>query len=329
LQAQCCESISLIASHDFPQKWDNLLPDLVQKFGSTNMQVVNGVLVTANSLLKRFRYAQRCDTLYADIIYSLQRLQAPLLTLFQTTSAAVDNLTQDKAQLEPRMESLRLMCRIFFSLNYQDLPEFFEDHMGEWMTEFAKFLKYKNPLLVDDDEETQSSCIDALQAAIVENLYLYADKDEETFINYLPDFTQLVWNLLMGLSSYPKHDVLATKCIRFLSSLVKKQMHRSLFQENATLRQIIGSIVIPNLYIREVDQERFEDDPAEFIATDMEGSESESRRKCSQDLLKSMCRQFEQETTIICYEHVQRMLQDYAKNPADQWAAKDAAVSIC
>jgi exportin-2 (importin alpha re-exporter) len=35
----------------------------------------------------------------------------------------------------------------------QDLPEYFEDHMAEWMEGFAKLLEYKNPALVDDSEE--------------------------------------------------------------------------------------------------------------------------------------------------------------------------------
>jgi exportin-2 (importin alpha re-exporter) len=327
IQSQCSESIKLIAAQDFPAKWDNLLPMLVEKFASADPRVVNGVLLTANSLFKRFRYVQRSDSLYSDILYSLKHMQAPLLTLFQTTNASVDSFQGDQMQLIPRFESLRLISRIMFSLNYQDLPEFFEDNMKAVMTINAKFLKYENPLLTDDDEDTDPSPIDQLQAAIVENLNLYTDKDEECFLPYLGDFTQLVWGLLMRATDKPKHDVLATKCIRFLASLVKKKMHSDLFKEDATLRQIIASIVIPNLKIREVDEERFEDDPAEYIATDIEGSETESRRKCSQELLRAMCRQFGPQSTVICMQHIGTMLQEYQSNPGANWAAKDAAVS--
>ena len=61
------------------------------------------------------------------------------------------------------------------------------------------------------------------------------------------------------------------------------QVH--LFDNESALREVIGKIVVPNLQIRETDEERFEDDPADFIMTDMEGSDSNSRRKCAQDLL--------------------------------------------
>ena len=59
------------------------------------------------------------------------------------------------------------------------------------------------------------------------------------------------------------------------------QVH--LFDNESTLREVIGKIVVPNLQIRETDEKRFEDDPADFIMTDMEGSDSNSQ-KCSQYL---------------------------------------------
>lgn len=328
IQKQCSEAIALIAQVDYPQQWDNLLPELVQKFHSPDMTVVNGVLATANSILKRFRYVNRSDELYADIIYTLERLQAPLLTLFKTVGQAVDAYKDDVQQLRPRFEALRYMCRIFFSLNWQELPAFFEDHMGDFMMEFSKYLKYKNPLLEDEQEETEPSLVDKLQTAVVENLFLYGDKDEEPFIPFLPDFVSTVWNLLMGLSGYPKHDTLATTCIKFLSSLVGKPMHRNLFMDEQTLKQIIAKIVIPNLMIREVDEEKFEDDPQEFIMGDMEDSDTESRRKRSQGLLRAMCKQFETETTAICMEQISAMLNEFQSNPTEKWAAKDAAIHL-
>lgn len=328
IQAQCSEAIALIAKVDFPQHWKNLLPDLVQRFESPDPNIVSGVLVTTNSILRSFRYVQRSEDLYRDYSYVLQGLQAPLLTLFIRTGKAIDACPNDPAQLKPRFASLRSMCRIFYSLNWQDLPEYFEDHMKEWMGEFGKYLQYQNPVLVDPDEEDEPSPIDVLQAAIVENLNLYANKDEEPFLPFLPDFTSLVWNLLMSLTPMPKHDTLATTSIRFLSSLVGKLMHKNLFSSTETLRNIISKIVIPNLMIREVDEEKFEDDPHDFILGDMEGSDTESRRKVSQELLRAMCRQFEAETTTICSEHVTAMLEGFAREPAGQWKNKDAAVSL-
>lgn len=328
IQSQISESISLIAEVDFPDKWQNLLPSLVQKLNSPDMAVVNGVLATANSIFKRFRFVQRSDELYRVIIYALKGFQEPLLAVFVHVGKAIQANPNDPKQLTLQFEALRLMCRIFFSLNFQDLPEFFEDHMGEWMGEFVKYLEYKNPQLVDDSEEDEPSPVDKLQAAIIENLNVYAEKDEEPFLPFLPKFTSIVWNLLISLTAYPKHDPLVTTSIKFLSSLIEKKMHNNLFHEESTLRQIVSSIVIPNLTIRESDEEKFEDDPQEFLLTEIEGSDSESRRKCSRDLLRAMCYQFEGPTSSICMEHITSMLQAYAADNS-KWTAKDAAVSNC
>lgn len=326
IQAQVSESISLIAAVDFPEKWQNLLPELVHKMNSPDLSVVNGCLNTANSIFKRFRHVQRSDELYAVLIYVLKHIEQPLLAMFVQTGQAIEAYKNDVQQLVPRFESLRLMCRIFLSLNFQDLPEFFEDHMKEWMDEFAKYLQYQNPLLVDESEETDPSPVDKLQAAIIENLKIYADKDEEPFIPFLPQFTSLVWNRLVSLTAYQKHDTLVTTSIKFLSSLVEKRMHNDLFKEEATLQQIVSAIVIPNLMVREVDEEKFEDDPQEFILTEIEGSDSESRRKCSRDLLRAMCRQFEAQTTTICTQHISEMLAEFSRD-SNKWQAKDTAVS--
>lgn len=39
--------------------------------------------------------------------------------------------------------SLVLTCKVFYSLNYQDLPEFFEDNMPVWMPNLLNLLQKK------------------------------------------------------------------------------------------------------------------------------------------------------------------------------------------
>jgi exportin-2 (importin alpha re-exporter) len=327
IQSLLSESISLIAEVDYPDRWGNLLPELVQQFDSTDISTVTGVLKSCHSIFSRFRYVARSNELYAVILYTLNIIQAPLLTLFRSTAHAVQIHSNDAAALKQLLEVLQHICFIYYSLVYQDLPEYFEDHMTEWMSDFAIFLQYKNAILVDDDEEENPGPIDNLQVAVIEILLFFATNDEEAFMDFLPKFTTLVWDLLTHVTPHPKHDALATKSIKFLSTLIQKPMHKQLFQDDAILRQIVGKIVIANLTFRQSDEERFEDDPREFIVTEVEGSDSESRRRCSQDLLRSMCRLFETETVAICSEHIASLLAEYTANPHRTWAAKDAAVS--
>lgn len=43
--------------------------------------------------------------------------------------------------------SLALVSKVFYSLNYQDLPEFFEDNIKTWMTFFLEVLTNDVPCL--------------------------------------------------------------------------------------------------------------------------------------------------------------------------------------
>lgn len=50
---QLSDAISIIGREDFPQKWPNLLTEMVNRFQSGDFHIINGVLQTAHSLFKR------------------------------------------------------------------------------------------------------------------------------------------------------------------------------------------------------------------------------------------------------------------------------------
>ena len=105
-------------------------------------------------------------------------------------------------------------------------------------------------------------------------------------------------------------------------------MHAAMFQDEATLRQIVQAIVVPNLQLRESDEELFEDNPEEYVQRDMEGSDSDTRRQCACDLVRALCKNFDAQTTAICSGHLEQMLGEYSRDMATNWRAKDAAVSV-
>lgn len=50
---QLSDAISIIGREDFPQKWPDLLTEMVTRFQSGDFHIINGVLRTAHSLFKR------------------------------------------------------------------------------------------------------------------------------------------------------------------------------------------------------------------------------------------------------------------------------------
>jgi len=325
VQKQLAEAVTIISKYDFPAKWDGLLGQLVNKIQSKELHIIKGVMLTANSIMKRFRYVFKTDILYEELSYCLKHFQSPLLMTYQFFGELVASHPTDKLILISLFETLRLMSRIFFSLNWQDIPEFFEDHLNDWMTEFAKYLTYTNPILVDTTEETEPGVIEQLQAAIVENLVLYVTKYEEEFAAHLPQFTQIIWELLLKVGTQPKYDNLATSAIKFLTSVSSKQMNIQLFNDTI-LQQIIEHIVVPNLSSTENDEELFESNPTDYIQKDMEGSDQDTRRRAACELVRSLLKFFAPITSQYCVRYIDVLLTEY--NKTRSWKPKDTALNL-
>lgn len=324
VQQQLCAALSAISACDFPAKWPSLLPELISQFESNDLQTVTGMLLTTDSILERFRDVEKSDALYAELKYVLDYVCVPLTTLFRRLGAMLSSASS-RDNRDATLVALRLVCRIFYSLNWQDLPEFFEDNMNQWMPEFEKYLALDGDPAGDSDEEGP---LERLQAAIVENVLLYASKYEEEFAPYLPRFASAIWTRLMKSSSSAKHDQLTVTSIKFLASVVGNAVHATNFGDENTLRQITSAIVVPNLRLREVDLELFEDNPVEYISREFEAADSETRRRSARDLVQAMCKHHDALTTKLCIEHASTLLAEYAASPAKNWLAKDAALHL-
>ncbi|KAJ4955695.1 hypothetical protein NE237_012478 [Protea cynaroides] len=330
IQSQLNEALALIGKHDFPKSWPTLLPELVSNLRqATDYPSINGILGTANSIFKKFRYQYKTNDLLLDLKYCLDGFAAPLLEIFLRTAGLIDSTASSggtATALRPLFESQRLCSRIFYSLNFQDLPEFFEDHMNEWMTEFRKYLTTTYPALEGSGGDGLA-LVDELRAAVCENINLYMEKNEEEFHGYLNDFAQAVWSLLVTASASSSRDGLTVKAIRFLST-VSTSVHHTLFAPTTVLEQICQSIVIPNVRLRDEDEELFEMNYVEFIRRDMEGSDVDTRRRIACELLKGIATNYKAQVTAIISVQIQNMLASFAQNPSANWKEKDCAIYL-
>ena len=66
--------------------------------------------------------------------------------------------------------------------------------------------------------------------------------------------------------------MLTSNAIQFLASVADRQQYKSLFEDANTLASICEKIIVPNIEMREVDVELFEDNPEEYIRRDLVGS---------------------------------------------------------
>ena len=98
-------------------------------------------------------------------------------------------------------------------------------------------------------------------------------------------------------------DNLAMNAIRFLTT-VANGVHHELFKNEGALKQVCEKIVIPNLTVREDDEEMFELNWVEYVRRDTEGSDSDTRRRAAAELVKSLTAKFPNEASTCNFAQV-------------------------
>jgi exportin-2 (importin alpha re-exporter) len=327
IQKQLSNAIAIIGQQDFPAKWPNLLNDMVTKFGSGDFHIINGVLQTASSIFEKYSFEMKSQKLWEEIKFVLDNFSKPFTDLLNATMDLAKQHASNPPALKVIFGSLVQIAKIFYYLNYQDLPEFFEDNMQVWMTHFHALLTSDNKVLQTDDED-EPGLLEELKSQICDNIGLYAHKYEEEFSPFMNQFVTAVWNLLLTVGPQVKYDMLASNAIQFLASVADRQQYKNLFEDPNVLGSICEKIIVPNIEMRECDVEQFEDNPEEYIRRDLEGSDVDTRRRAACDLVKGLSRYFEAQITNIFGTYVQTMLQQYAANPTANWKKKDAAIYL-
>ncbi len=224
--------------------------------------------------------------------------------------------------------SLLLICKIFFSLTTQELPDHFaEKNLEPWMQHFHALVTTDNKLLETDDEE-EAGPLELVKSQVCEICGMFAQKYDEDFSEYLPRFVQSIWNLLITTDNKPKHDLLVSTALEFLASVSERPAYKDLFGDEATLRSICEKVIVPNMEFRGADEELFEDNPEEYLRRDLEGSDIGTRRYSACNLVRGLCKFFEGPVTSIFSGYITAMLQQYAQDPVQNWKAKDAALYL-
>ena len=336
-QAQLAEALTLIAASDFPRRWPSLLPDLVSTFAciETDFGRVGSALVAIDAVLRRLRGEMDSEELRQDLRYVLDTLVKPLLELFKQVGALVRarSSANDVDALVVLFRAVHEVSRIFFSLHQQVIPDIIEDFLADWMQEFHVYLTFEtSPAFeaalrrIEPDPE-RPTAVDDVKASICENLNIYTLKYEEEFEPFVKTFVTDVWSLLVKVGNATSQDGLTAQALRFLTT-VARGVHHSLFGDRETLKSIVENIVLPNLRIREEDEELFEMNYTEYIRRDIEGSDSDTRRRMACELVKALVLKFQAPITEMCSSYVNALLQQYAAAPEKEWKLKDCAIFL-
>lgn len=217
--------------------------------------------------------------------------------------------------------------KLFYDLSCQDLPPMFEENLNAISTLLQKYLVFDDLTLHTDTDE-ESGPLEFVKSGILEGLSLYVQKYGDAFDSYVGTFLQSTWNLLTTIGQETKYDILVSKALQFLTSVTNFQGHAKAFDNESTMGQVVEKVALPNLTLRDSDMELFEDEPIEFIRRDLEGSDSDTRRRAATDFLRSLLAQHEELTTAVVNRYINHFLGEYSSNPARNWKSKDTSVYL-
>ncbi|KAI9030863.1 Cse1-domain-containing protein [Phycomyces nitens] len=236
----------------------------------------------------------------------------------------------ENANNEPALQilaqSIILLVKIFYDLNCQDLPEFFEDNIATFMGLFQKYLLYNNPLLASEDED-EAGPLEKIKTGICEIIELYTQKYSEEFTQ-LKDFIPIVFELLATTGQESKYDTMVGNGLATLTCIIRIRKYSDLFGQETTMQQMCEKIALPNISMRTSDEELFEDNPIEYIRRDIEGSDTDTRRRAAADFIRGIMELFEPQVTAIMSGYINNYLERYNANPAENWRDKNTAIFL-
>lgn len=329
LQVQIGECISLIAELDFPHNWNNLIDDLISKFSTSDFKTNKSILLVSHSIFKKWRPLFRSDELFLEIKMVLDKFAEPFLMLLKKIDELIDQavVAKDQENLKVYLDNLLLLIQIYYDLNCQDIPEFFEDNMNAGMQIMHKYLTFESSLIEQKDDDEEIDVIIKIKTSIIELVNLYITRYTEIFEPLIENFIKIVWELITNyITKQPKFDLLIVKCLQFLTLIIKLSNYQDFFNNEDSLNGILQNIILPNIYLRDVDLEMFEDEPVNFVRFDVEGSEFDSRRKSATDFLRELKEINNELLTSIVMKFVGGFLVNSSGN--ENWQNKDLAIYL-
>uniref|UniRef100_F1KQX7 Exportin-2 n=1 Tax=Ascaris suum TaxID=6253 RepID=F1KQX7_ASCSU len=324
IRKQLSQVVCIMGSHDFPGSWPELIDVLAGHLSGADLDKLMATLSTMDELFRHYRHEMKSNKLWSELAYVLQHVAAPLTELFTKMVVYIEQ--KDSMPLDQCVVWLTVLLLIaenFHSLNSQDLPEYFEDHLGVWMNAFLELLKLKVAALDAQADDSEASVLDKLKCSICEIVTLYSQRYEEEVMPYMQGMIEVIWQLLVETDNRGRYDALVNAALGFLSSICTRPHYSMMFEADGVLKTICEDVIVKNLMLRKCDIEQFDDEPNEYIKRDIEGSDIDTRRRGASDFVRALCRRFEGPVTGILSNVITSFLEECARDLSASWLKKD------
>ena len=282
-------------------------------------------------IIKRYHIESKSDSLFREIIYTMDKICKPMtddainiIKYFNTYNNGNDDLMLQCLQMMNKIMS------IFYSLNYQDFPEFFEDHLTEWITILNDTLLLPNKTGEINNNNINPSLLELIlkvKAKTLKNINLYYSNYYEDIEKYAQDLCGSVWTLMCKSKIISdNYSKLMKELLDFFKSGFQMGKINNLKIEQ--LNQIFEYIILPNLSISSKEREDFLENPVEFLKIEFEEYDMSSNKYFSINLLQIINNNFPDVNKMIISPKIIQLLNEYNSDKSKNWNQKLLAINL-
>ena len=282
-------------------------------------------------IIKRYHIESKSDPLFREIIYTMDKICKPMtddainiIKYFNTY-----NNTDNKDIMMQCLQMMNKIMSIFYSLNYQDFPEFFEDHLTEWITILNDTLLLPNKTgdINNNIDPVIYELILKVKAKTLKNINLYYSNYYEDIEKFAQNLCSSVWNLMCKNKIIDdNYSKLMKELLDFFKSGFQMGKINNLKIEQ--INQIFEFIILPNLSMSYQEKNDFQENPIEFLKIEFEEYDMNSNKYFSINLLQIIINNFPDVNKLIIAPKIVELLKEYNENKVNNWNKKLLAINL-
>ena len=310
--------------------WPNLMNFIGDVLNKHDMSKSKFIYQLITKIIKRYHLESKSQPLFREIINTMKYICQPMTEDALNIIKFFNNYNQNNKNDELMIQCLQMMNKImsiFYSLNYQDFPEFFEDHLEEWITILndTVLLPNKNSNMNTINKNLLDLVI-KLKAKTLKNINLYYYNYYEDVKNYIQQFSSSVWTVMCTCKTNDNFSKLMKELLDFFKCGFQMRRMNNLNMDQ--LNQIIENIILPNMVLSEKEKEEFLDNPVEFLKIEFEEYDMSSNKYFSINLLQLIISNYPDVNKKIIVPKINSFLEEYNKDHIKNYNKKLVVIHL-
>ena len=310
--------------------WPNLMTfigDVLKKHDISKSRYIYQLIA---KIIKRYHIESKSHPLFKEIINTMEHICQPMtddaLNIIKFFNTYESNAKNDEVMMQC-IQMMNKIMSIFYSLNYQDFPEFFEDHLQEWINILIDtvLLPNKNSNMNNINKNLFDIAI-KLKAKTLKNINYYYYNYYEDVENYIQQFSSAVWTVMCTCKINDNFSKLMKELLDYFKCGFQMRRMNNLNIEQ--LNKIIERIILPNMTMSEKEIEDFLDNPVEFLKVEFEEYDMSSNKYFSINLLQLIISNYPDVNKQIIAPKINKFLEEYNKDNAKNWNKKLVVINL-